>query len=234
MKIGLISDIHGNIYNLKETYNYLEGKVDQIYFLGDAIGYLDKGKECINFLIEKNIICIQGNHEQMALGIIDLNEKKDIIYNIKSCLKTLTQEDIECIKSWPTDRLEEIDGITILLVHGSPNNKTEGYIYPDTNLDDFNINNIDFVLCGHTHRPFIRKKGNTTYVNPGSVGMPRDNGKLMSFAILDTKVKTCEIKRIKTSPNTIKLINNNKNIHSSVKNLMKRESDSYFGSIINK
>jgi predicted phosphodiesterase len=41
----------------------------------------------------------------------------------------------------------------------------------------------DFVLLGHTHEPFKRRIGDKWVVNPGSLGQPKGNGPMASYAV---------------------------------------------------
>jgi len=42
-----------------------------------------------------------------------------------------------------------------------------------------------FILVGHSHKPFIKTISNTTILNPGSVGQPRDFNPRASYAVID-------------------------------------------------
>jgi hypothetical protein len=61
-------------------------------------------------------------------------------------------------------------------------------------------------------------------VNVGSCGLPRDQGNLGSFGILNTKSGKCEILRFKLDKSEI--VNNlkGKKIHPSVLKLLERDS----------
>ena len=70
----------------------------------------------------------------------------------------------------------EVEGVKILLVHGSPNRNNED-ILPDTPIsyieEMMRENNADVVLCGHTHIPCgFQTSTRKTVVNVGSVGRP--------------------------------------------------------------
>ncbi|HML26840.1 MAG TPA: metallophosphoesterase family protein, partial [Methanomethylovorans sp.] len=74
------------------------------------------------------------------------------------------------------------------------------YIKPDTPEETIQeyIKEIeaDFLFIGHSHLPFIRKIGDLTLVNPGSVGQPRDGDTRASCAIFDTDTLQAEIIRV--------------------------------------
>jgi diadenosine tetraphosphatase ApaH/serine/threonine PP2A family protein phosphatase len=43
--------------------------------------------------------------------------------------------------------------------------------------------NADVLIVGHTHTPFIRTVGNTTIVNPGSLGQPKTGRPFACYAV---------------------------------------------------
>ena len=49
---------------------------------------------------------------------------------------------------------------------------THGHIYGLDNLPL--LSNGDYLLCGHIHIPVQRPMGNFTYLNPGSLSLPKD------------------------------------------------------------
>ena len=54
MKIGLISDIHGNYEALKAVLAELDRmNISEIYCLGDVVGYYSQVNECCNELISR-------------------------------------------------------------------------------------------------------------------------------------------------------------------------------------
>ena len=68
MRLGIISDIHANLYSLMEGYSMLEREgVDSIICLGDIVGYGPHPNEVINFLRRKQIMSIKGFYEKRTL-----------------------------------------------------------------------------------------------------------------------------------------------------------------------
>ena len=67
-----------------------------------------------------------------------------------------------------------IDGKTIYITHGHK-------------LDDKNtpmMKEGDVLLCGHTHIPKYENRGSYTYMNPGSVSIPKE-GSAHSYMIIE-------------------------------------------------
>src|SRR5574344_1211966 len=64
MRVAVFTDIHGNVDALRRILSSIrKNKIDKTIFLGDVFFRGDNVKECIDLLIEENIICIAGNCE---------------------------------------------------------------------------------------------------------------------------------------------------------------------------
>ena len=197
MILGFVSDAHGNPEGLEGCLRVLELEgATRIYFLGDAVGYLPEENAVLHLLRSSGAICVRGNHEAMLLGEIPVREGRREAYRLEEAGARLEPAHRDWIAAWPV-RLElEIERVRLLLVHGSPADPLEGYVYPDTDLAPLRDLPFDVALMGHTHRPFIATAGALTVVNPGSCGMPRDVGNLASCAIYDTATHSAEILRV--------------------------------------
>lgn len=78
------------------------------------------------------------------------------------------------------------NGKSIFFCHASPIDLLNTYVYPDTDLNIYNNVPYDYIFMGHTHRQFLTEHHNKVFCNVGSIGLPRDNGSLMGFAVIDT------------------------------------------------
>ncbi len=54
-------------------------------------------------------------------------------------------------------------------------------------LDEGRSRNADIVMFGHTHRPYLKKFGDITVLNPGSLAFPRQEGRKGSYIIMEMK-----------------------------------------------
>lgn len=52
-------------------------------------------------------------------------------------------------------------------------------------LDEGRSRNADIVMFGHTHRPYLKKFGDITVLNPGSLSFPRQEGRKGSYIIME-------------------------------------------------
>ena len=157
---------------------------------------------------------------------------RDSIYKLSLVSKKLKAEEFCFIKSWPSHLIESTNDFSMLFVHGSPADFTNGYVYPDTELGQFDVSS-NFVFMGHTHYPFIRKNGNVCYVNVGSCGMPRDDGRFGSSVIFDPKTGDVRVVRYDITSATKEVFIDAPFVHDTVKANFDRRRDSIYGEIIN-
>ncbi|MFX0115101.1 MAG: metallophosphoesterase family protein [Candidatus Hodarchaeota archaeon] len=197
MKLGIIADVHGNPTALKLCLQVLKDlDVDEIYFLGDAIGYLPGENDVLDILYAAEVNCQKGNHEAMLLGEIAVPEEKDRLYGIHAARERISRANLEFIRGWPERREISVDGRKLFLVHGSPEDHLEGYVYSQRDFHTDNKYTYDAVFMGHTHYPFVFDLKGIQVVNVGSCGLPRDQGNLSSFALYDTSVHQTKILRL--------------------------------------
>lgn len=221
MKIAFISDIHGNLYAFKKALQIIDTLgVEEIIFLGDAVGYIP-GPQVLRHLKELDITCIKGNHEDMLLRGTYTNEK-DRIYLLSETLKRSSQSDLDYIRSWP----QQLQKDEISIYHASPTDNMYEYIYPNTDLSRFCLllQNKRYCIIGHTHRPFIRMHEDIKFVNTGSIGLPRDDGRYGAFAIVNTIENSEKIVRFDITAETVQSIKEFGPVHGSVQNLLNRRS----------
>ena len=181
---GIISDAHGNYFGLDAAVEALrEHDVGTIFFLGDALGYLPFASKVLRRLSGIRAVCLCGNHEAMALNRLPLENSRDRYYKLNLIKQTLSEQDFLQISQW-TERLD-LDGPLgkISMMHGGFDNPLEEYVYPDSDLSSYSESGSTAVFVGNTHRPFCKKAGNTTVVNVGSCGLPRDIGNQASCVV---------------------------------------------------
>lgn len=184
MKIGLISDIHGNYEALKVVLNELDKmEVKEIYCLGDVVGYYSQVNECCDELKARNIPCLMGNHDwYMASGGFCPRSK-----SANDCLvyqrKVISDENLEWIKTFSIQRRVG----NIHMVHGGWTDPIDEYLL-DPNEEYFSKIPGEIFVSGHTHIQSLYNFGDKLYCNPGSVGMPRDNDPRAAFAVFDGEI----------------------------------------------
>jgi putative phosphoesterase len=196
MRIGILSDIHGNLPALEAVMADLQTqRVDSLYCLGDLVGYGASPNEVTQVIKDPGIQTIMGNYDdgvgfdrdecgcayrdphERALGERSFAWTKDqTIPENKAFLRTLA----------PELRLDAA-GQRVLLVHGSPRKMNE-YLFEDRPLSSFQRlaagSNADLIVFGHTHRPYAKHVDNVWFVNAGSIGKPKDGDWRACYVIL--------------------------------------------------
>ena len=205
MKIAFVSDIHGNMPALQSCLDAItEHECDKIYCLGDIFGYFQQCQECYETLSRRGTEFISGNHEAMLLGRLPISNRRDDVYQLAAERAKLRPEVRKALsRLLPYKVVTLATGKRLLLVHGSPWDPLQGYVYPDADLRDFGSLSYDYIFMGHTHRPFIRREAATCIVNTGSCGLPRDIGNLASFAVYDCALDRVDLVRPRLDIGTI-------------------------------
>lgn len=227
MRIGVFSDAHANETGFNTCYAYLSREVDLIYYLGDAVGYFPLSNRIIDTLRLNNIKCLKGNHDAMILGELQYADEREEIYQVKKSTKIISEQNLKFLKELPVEEKLTIDTRDLLFVHGSPLDPLNGYVYPDSDISEFDDMPYDAIFMGHTHRPFIKRVGMKNIVNVGSCGLPRDVGNKLSIAVYDTITNEATIKEFNLDVNEV--INEYGDfIHASVKDVLKRNNKNFF------
>ena len=202
MKLAVFSDIHGNIYAFKKALDQMRKiGVDEYIFCGDAVGYYYHSNEVIEALRGlKKLHSVVGNHDLLFLDIFQGdNDVKSYIekygVSLSNLKQSITYENFIFLKNLVSKRSLVIDNIKILLVHGSPWDPINEYVYPSHDFSKYRALDFDLVFQGHTHYRMKVKEGSCKIINPGSIGQPRD-GKGPSFVVYDTLRKKTEFHEI--------------------------------------
>ncbi|MDE7162842.1 MAG: metallophosphatase family protein [Clostridia bacterium] len=213
MKLLLMSDIHGNKNALDAVLADLtEREIDACALLGDLIDYGMHSNEVIEKIssLPYPILCnICGNHESAVLNDeyarFSSERGRDCARYTKSVLNS---------KSWDyIGRLSvegkcefTIDGKRCLAVHGSLKDNFWKSITVTDELSDYS--GYDYVFSGHSHLPHFfekffscenvrtRNKKKTIFINPGSVGQPRNLNNFAQYAIFDTDSEEVVMKKV--------------------------------------
>jgi predicted phosphodiesterase len=144
----------------------------------------------------------------------------------------MSERSLRTLSDWKPSLAVDLDGRKVLLVHGSLEDPFGGYIYPENDLRQFENADVCAVFMGHTHRPFILRKGKTLILNAGSCGLPREEGGLLSCGVYDTATGAAEIYRI--SVDTEELVAHyGDRLHRDVVACMRRKSpERVFGVVV--
>jgi predicted phosphodiesterase len=215
---AIISDIHSNYTALKAVLEDIDQKnIKEVFCLGDIVGYGPEPRECIDLIIERQIVSIMGNHDHAVFyEPTNFNTGAErASYWTRQMLEDEPDQKKRKQRWAFLGRLPvRLQMGNILMVHGSPRKPVNEYIFPDdiyTNTSKLlaifeRLERICFV--GHTHVPgvfledpdfYSTDEINNVYpitdkekaiINVGSVGQPRDQDVRASYVIVkDDKVE---------------------------------------------
>lgn len=215
MRYAVIADIHANLAAFAAVLGEIEhmGGVDEIWCLGDVVGYGPEPHRCIELLRRYKHVCVAGNHDRAVIGKLNTSYfNPDAAIACQWTMTQLNREDFEYLESLPLT-VEKGD---FLLVHGSPMDPLLEYVMSTGIAErNFNFFQTKFCLAGHTHVPAIFKEAEDSCVfvpfspgiglvlgkdrkiiNPGGVGQPRDGNASASYAIYESESRIIKLYRI--------------------------------------
>ena len=190
-RIAIISDVHCHHENLKRFLRKEKDNIDIILSAGDIVGYRYQIDETIELFEKHKIQSIKGNHDKYALKEIKPTiHKRSLQESIDMTAKYLSHEALEYLRCLPDTLDIEIDGIRVILNHGSFESSEE-YLFKEDILGTIEkqrkkgLLKEAFYFFGHTHLPYwIYCKG-IVVANPGSIGFPKKNAQ-PSYIIIDS------------------------------------------------
>ncbi len=227
MKLAVISCIHGNIEALNAVLSDIDAQqAEQIYCLGDLVGYGPHPNEVVDLIRSLEIPSCQGCwDEDIVEGLnacecsypSQLAEKRGRVAH--EWTNHVIRPDIRAyLATLPmTLRLDNL-----CFVHGSPNSQHE-YLLPGMDgfaaLERVLSTEADVLFCGHTHVPYVRNLEDChlsvavqrpdqneftsqlriplrQIVNAGSVGEPRHGRPNATYVLYDTDTAQISLREV--------------------------------------
>ena len=206
MKLILFSDIHANLTAFNAVLKDIDTryKPDGIISLGDFIDYGMRSNEIIERIQHVKfplLANLKGNHEKALIDgdLSHFSSERGRAMSIYT-RNNLTQASIEYINNVMQEPMQEldIDGVKILLLHGDIDNPYWGKL-TFSKVQDERYSSYDYVFSGHIHQsfkidayfsvdnPVMRNQKRTTFINPGSVGQPRNQNPCAQYVYIDIK-----------------------------------------------
>lgn len=214
MRYVVFSDLHGNQYALKQLLKkFVDNNEEKRWiFLGDIMGYFYGQEESIGLLKElDNLTALKGNHDQYyleALDKCDMMEKYVELYG-SSYNSMLSDGSMEFLNNMLLKKEILVDSKKILCFHGGVRDFLSERVYPDKVIRYYEenkeeLNKYDYILSGHTHyRLDIKLSNSLRWINPGSLGQPRDNNGF-SYAVIDFGKDEVQFNEVKCDISMIK------------------------------
>jgi predicted phosphodiesterase len=216
VRLAIVSDIHANLPALEAVLADVQSAgVDQLWCLGDVVGYGAHPDECTSLIAERCSLCLVGNHDLAVLGELDDSAFSPAAATaVRWTRETARQETIEFLRGLePAEESREV-----ALYHASPRDPVWEYVlWPDQAAECIAVQAARVSLVGHSHVALFfvmggdrRPPGQSIelddvakgaqasagtrldlsegrwLINPGSVGQPRDGDPRAAWLELDT------------------------------------------------
>lgn len=216
-KYLILSDIHGNVSAFDAVLADCCGEeFAGVILLGDAIDYGMRSDDIIKKIAKlsetewkgKVLVNIWGNHEKLLIDkdLERLSTDRGRVM-ARYTAKNVSPEAVRYIETeMCRDGFAEfiLGEYRCLAVHGSLEDVYWKAVSPDNLRGEYA--EYDFVFSGHSHyshcfshfypveNPELRNKKAVTFVNPGSVGQPRNQNPYAQYAVLSLPSKRIELR----------------------------------------
>jgi diadenosine tetraphosphatase ApaH/serine/threonine PP2A family protein phosphatase len=222
LRVLILSDIHANLEALEACLDAAP-EYDQVYNLGDIVGYGANPNEVTERSRELGSIFVRGNHDKACSGLSDLSDFNPVAGLAALWTREkLIDDHLQFLRALPQGPLAPIENVQ--LVHGSPRDEDEYILMASDAYSILKEAADPLTFFGHTHvqrcllledtgegKAFapnyksakgkqefrLEIKPKTKYmVNPGSVGQPRDNDPRAAFLLYDTDAGVITFHRV--------------------------------------
>lgn len=197
MKVAVLSDIHGNGVALQYAIKDLKSLgIKKIIILGDVIMKGPMPSKSLEMLRDTDLeimAWIKGNTDLWLEEITDVfipstRREKELYSYYEYAKNNLREEQIIFLKELPLQCSINLNGISILCVHGTPQSIVEAI---DSSVPEEEIKKAikgveeQVILSGHSHTSFIGEVDDKMLFNVGSIGNSLDGDNRISYGILN-------------------------------------------------
>ena len=214
MKLGIISDIHGNLEALEAVVGVLRDKgATRFACCGDVVGYGPDPNRCAEIVHGLGCVCVAGNHDYGVAGRIPLTGFNSAA--IRAALWTrplLTASNRLYLESLSLTAEEG----SLFFVHSSPSAPEAWEYVLSVREAGREMERFAGGLCvvGHSHQPFAAERlpGRPArlvredafhvlpdaryFINAGSVGQPRDGDPRACCMLYDGETQSMTYLRV--------------------------------------
>jgi putative phosphoesterase len=197
MRLLILADIHANWPALAA----IQEPFDACLFVGDLVDYGTDPVPCVDWVRRHAHFMVRGNHDHAVAQRITV-KKSTGLHRLAAAARpihwqALNPLQMKFLTRMPVTRRVALEDKQFYLVHATPRDPFDEYLQDDKAAWTARLEGVraDFVLVGHTHIPYVLQLDQTTVINPGSVGQPRDGDPRASYALIENgKVKLRRVK----------------------------------------
>ena len=216
MRIAAITDIHANLPALEAVLAATDSVgVDEIWCLGDLVGYGVEPDACADLARERCEVCLVGNHDLAVLGALDIASFSEAAAAaVEWTRDNASERTLEFLRE--LEPKGERAGLG--LFHASPRDPVWEYVLSSEQAAaGMDAHSQRIALIGHSHVAlFFNRPGDggdtrgaqasdgallelgrgSWLINPGSVGQPRDGDPRAAWLELDLEAETARYHRV--------------------------------------
>jgi diadenosine tetraphosphatase ApaH/serine/threonine PP2A family protein phosphatase len=215
MRIALLSDVHGNLPAFRAVVADVDAAgVDEIWCLGDLVGYGADPDGCVALARERCHVCLAGNHDLVVTGEIDIADfSPGAATAARWTRETIAAESLEFLRGLRPAAPEREPA----LFHASPRDPVWEYVLSTWQAEEcIELMDSRVAAVGHSHVALsFRRDGDGVVtgatmpadteldlgsghwlVNPGGVGQPRDGDPRAAWLLLDTETWAASWRRV--------------------------------------
>ncbi|AIZ45068.1 metallophosphoesterase [Deinococcus radiopugnans] len=191
MRLAFISDIHGNIHALTAVKRFLtENIVNQVIVVGDLVGYGASPGPVIDFVKREGWATGLGSSDmRVAIDLGDREGRRGVADQVLTWTKKmLTPEQTEFLRRLPPGGRIMTPVGRVRYFHGGPHDPEQrlDLMAGERELEDLaETLGARVIVVGGSHVPFSRVIGETTFVDPGSVGLSLNHEPGADVVIVD-------------------------------------------------
>lgn len=133
-----------------------------------------------SFYLERAILKVSPIDYIIHLG--DIEGEEEYLRDISPCPVYMVAGNNDFFSREPKEEIIQLGNYRVLLTHGHRQN-----VYGGTEMlkQVARKNGADIVMYGHTHVPKLDLSDDVWAVNPGSISLPRQEGRKPSFILME-------------------------------------------------
>lgn len=214
MKYAVFGDVHANLEALEAILAHAESEGCTHYVcLGDIVGYNANPTECVELVQKLECPIVRGNHDEE----VSRDTAPDNFNPLAAQALLWTRNELPDIyRVWLGELplVHEVEEANFTIVHSTMDTPSQyGYVMNKFDaIASFSFQFRPVCFHGHTHVPRIFRKNHSVeeltesevkiepgmkyFINPGSVGQPRDIEWRAAYATYDIDAQLVKIHRV--------------------------------------